>query len=75
MKEKMGSIRRSGSLHGTMPLINLTLLVECSLSSADIGIHYAPTHLPPVGILLVDNVKDVSLREGKARLFTGNQVV
>lgn len=33
------------------------------------------THLPPVGVLLVDHMQDVSLGEGQARLFTGDQVV
>lgn len=35
----------------------------------------ASSHLPPVGIFLVDYVKDVSLGKGQACLFTGDQVV
>lgn len=32
-------------------------------------------HLPPVGILSVDNLKDVAFLEGHARLSTRDQVV
>lgn len=35
----------------------------------------APTHLPPVGVLLVHYLEDVPLGKGQSRLFTGNQVV
>ena len=34
-----------------------------------------PAHLPPVGVLLVDYMEDVSLEKGQACLFTGDQVV
>lgn len=34
-----------------------------------------PSHLPPVGVLLVDHMKDVSPGKGQACLFTGDQVV
>lgn len=33
------------------------------------------THLPPVGVLLVHHMEDVSLGEGQARFFTRDQVV
>lgn len=32
-------------------------------------------YLPPVGILSVDNLKDVAFFEGHARLATGDQVI
>lgn len=34
-----------------------------------------PTHLPPVGVLLVHYSEDVSLGKGQACLFTRDQVV
>lgn len=36
---------------------------------------FLPAHLPPVGVLLVDDMKYVSFGEGQPRLFTGDQVV
>lgn len=35
----------------------------------------APSHLPPVGVLLVHYLENVSLGEGQAGLLTGDQVV
>ena len=33
------------------------------------------TYLPPVRVLSVDNVQNISFREGQASLLTGDQVV
>ncbi len=33
------------------------------------------SHLPPVGVLLVDYMEDVSFEKGQACFFTGDQVV
>lgn len=49
-------------------------LLQATLSFTTTEQH-VPAHLPPVGVLLVDYMEDVSLEKGQACLFTGDQVV
>lgn len=74
MPRYLSQMSSSSSLGGIFHLISGAALVVVPLSFTTAE-QDVPTHLPPVGVLLVDYMKDVSLGKGQACLFTGDQVV